>query len=119
MNISDASLGDRNPHLFKLSVKYFANPPSSVNGSSIADVEEVYDNLSPDPSSGDYYIKQVNGASQLVKLFAGNSDRPRDTDGKWIALEDGTDDGESTKSTTNSTKPSDDKKKSTITSTII
>ncbi len=41
--------------LFKLIVAY-------------GSVEEVYDNLSSDPGSSDYYVKRVNGASNLVVL---------------------------------------------------
>ena len=80
IKIEDASLQtDANP-LFKLSVMYWRlTPPQPVvdptNRANLKDPNrrdptqlEVYDNLSADPASPEYFKKRVNGISNLVKL---------------------------------------------------
>ena len=91
VKVSKASLDQRDSSLFKLEIKYFVEDSNSVTDSK-ADIEESYDNLSPNPKSDSYYTKVVNGASVLINIFSdGNITRPKDTE--WEQLKDGTDNG--------------------------
>ncbi len=56
--------------LFKLIVAYGKDAAPKLEGEKLvgASFEEVYDNLSSDPGSSDYYVKRVNGVSNLVVL---------------------------------------------------
>lgn len=69
--------------LFKLTVEYLKR-----DGDAKPAVSEVYDNLSINPASSDYYKKRVNSASNLITLqHADNSEaRPVNQD---ISLEGG------------------------------
>jgi len=102
VDVSDATLNDDN--LFKLKIKYFDEKiPSSVEDDTVASFEEVYDDLSSDPKSGSYYEKVVNGTSPLIALELKNEGRPKNTE--WKKLENGTDNGtESSTTTTGSGK---------------
>jgi len=68
VSVAEASL--RGPDSFKLMVAYGKDAaPTEVDGKLVgASVEEIYDNLSANPGSSDYYIKRVNGVSNLVVL---------------------------------------------------
>lgn len=65
--------------LFKLTIRYWSDDDAKQLAVSTnteyedertprPDVEEVYDNLSPDPASDNYYVGEVSGASNLVDL---------------------------------------------------
>jgi phage tail sheath protein FI len=41
---------------------------------------EVFDNLSTDPDSPDFYEKRINGTSNLIKVLPGTAGRPENTD---------------------------------------
>ncbi|MBE9594778.1 MAG: phage tail sheath family protein [Proteobacteria bacterium] len=45
---------------------------------------EVYDNISPDPGSSDFYEKRINGLSQLIRVRQDNSDGLPDQDLEFI-----------------------------------
>jgi len=111
VKISPASLDKRDRTLFKMEIKYFKKSTSRVTDTKQGDIEETYDNLSPNQKSDDHYTRAVNSASQLVNLIPISSSRPRDTD--WQPLSDGTDDGiaSNTTVTSASSKPSEDSKK--------
>jgi uncharacterized protein len=66
ISIQTAGLSSLDAHLFKLVVSYNK-------------IEEVYDNLSIDSSSSDYYLNRVNGISNLIVISPGQSiSRPLD-----------------------------------------
>jgi len=113
VKVSTASLEKRDNTLFRLEIKYFDSAPSSSQNidSTIGAVEEVYDNLSPNPKSDDYYVKAVNAASKLVSLVSASASRPKNSN--WESLKDGTDNGTTSSSTASSSKSSssDDSKK--------
>lgn len=93
IRVEDASL---NPSDFKLTVAYWAKtPPSAVIPTSsllddavkarllreqlaTAAVVEVFDNLSENADSRDYYGKRINGISDLIRIEG--SGRPPNTD---------------------------------------
>ncbi len=78
--VSDAAMQDEDhPGLFKLTVRYWANPgdaEAALDGNAdpdnenvdvpAPDVEEVYDDLSMNKRDSNYIEKQVNGASALI-----------------------------------------------------
>jgi len=68
VKVADASLSKTG--LFKLIVAYGKDvTPTEVEGKLVgASVTEIYDNLSSNPGSSDYYVKRVNGVSNLVLL---------------------------------------------------
>ncbi len=80
IKIEQASLSALNPKLFKLIVIYWkAAPPEPVADPTDPDKQrdsnrrepsliEVYDNLSPETSSSDYYEKRINNISSLVEV---------------------------------------------------
>jgi len=72
VEVSEASLLKEG--LFKLIVAYGKDDaPTKLEDGSVA---EIYDNLSPEPSSSDYYVKRVNGVSNLVVLEQKNPGSP-------------------------------------------
>jgi len=110
VKISPASLDKRDGTLFKMEIKYFKKSTSRVTDTKQGDIEETFDNLSPNQKSDDHYSRAVNSASQLVNLVSISSSRPRDTD--WQPLSDGTDNGTSSTTTvTPSSKSSENSKK--------
>ncbi|MFN8524433.1 MAG: phage tail sheath subtilisin-like domain-containing protein [Chloroflexota bacterium] len=97
VTVEDGSLFQETvrPDPFKLTVYYWRTlPPSAEDGqagpivdpgdprnrtnpkSRPADVVEVYDNLSSDPASPDFYARRVNGISRLVTLVREAPGRP-------------------------------------------
>ena len=86
--VEDATLYEQGENeLFKLVLRYWSDPDdravalaneADVEADDVpaADVEEVYDNLSPNPASSDYYESRVNGGSNLVTLAQEDSGRP-------------------------------------------
>jgi uncharacterized protein len=66
--VDEASLKATKPELFKLVVAYWKDTPPTTLDEKTASVTEVYDNLSPRPISSDYYLKRVNGISNLIVL---------------------------------------------------
>jgi phage tail sheath protein FI len=86
----DASLSARNPKLFKLTVIYWKDelpldPGDPTKKKRIVidptdpvqqkdpnrrepSLVEVYDNLSPEPSSSDFYKKKINNISSLIEI---------------------------------------------------
>ncbi len=82
VKIEPASLYNRNEKLFKLTVMYWkASPPKPVVDPTDPAMQrdknrrepallEVYDNLSPDSSTSDFYEKKVNGISALIEVTA-------------------------------------------------
>lgn len=101
--IENASLDDspnpsaqNKPALFKLTIGYWkdlalftASPPLSLKDlRDRASVLEIYDNLSINSSSQDYYVTKVNAASNLVNVESSSSSRPANTTG-FEFLEDG------------------------------
>ena len=95
IKISDASLIDMDSSLFKIEVKYFPKiVPPNIDDSTDA-VEEIFDNLSPNPKSSDHCVSVVNGSSKLIKIITTGSKRPRDVE--WSRLEKGSDNGTTTR----------------------
>jgi phage tail sheath protein FI len=91
--VADASLTTAaSPDLFKLTLLYWRTVPPDVDGGALVDptdprnrlhpdrrepdVLEVFDNLSPVATSGDYYERRVNGVSRLVELVREADGRP-------------------------------------------
>ena len=80
IKIGEASLSALNPKLFKLIVIYWkADPPKPVVDPFDPDKQrasnykepsliEVYDNLSTETTSSDYYEKRINNISALIKV---------------------------------------------------
>jgi len=80
IKIEQASLSALNPKLFKLIVIYWkAAPPEPVADPTDPNKQrdsnrrepsliEVYDNLSPEISSSDYYEKRINNISSLIEV---------------------------------------------------
>lgn len=100
--IQDGSLtSSTRPNFFKLIIGYWkegAQPGvSSLSTEELFDtasVLEVYDNLSPDASSQDFYETKVNNASRLVKITANDASRPANSDPvEFSLLEDAGEDG--------------------------
>lgn len=107
VRIDNASISD--PNLFKLTVVYWdklpnlqvppTSPPSDPRrllrevleaaGSNV----EIYDGLSTDPDSSDFYEKKVNGVSNFVKVTSNGAGRPANTpnDVLLVALANGSD----------------------------
>lgn len=96
--VENASMHRTNDQLFKLIIRYWADDDAfekAVEGDAdpsddhvpAPNVEEVYDDLSTEKSSSNYYTKQVNGASALVELDPGTTSRPENTNGDpvWLA----------------------------------
>jgi len=72
VEVADASLSKAG--LFKLIVAYGKDAsPTKLEDTSTA---EIYDNLSSNPGSSDYYVKRVNGVSNLVVLERKNPGVP-------------------------------------------
>jgi len=102
IKIGQASLSALNPKLFKLIVIYWkASPPEPVVDPTDPDKQrdsnrrepsliEVYDNLSPETSSSDYYGKRINNISSLVEVGKISDAIPSSTEGLKF-LEGGSD----------------------------
>ncbi len=102
VKIENASLSMRNPRLFKIILIYWMeDPPKPVinpvdpekqrdPGRREPSLLEVYDNLSPDPNSSDYYEKRINNISALVKIVKNSDVTPSPTTVLQL-LEDGAD----------------------------
>jgi uncharacterized protein len=109
IKISPASLSNMNENLFKLTVAYWKEiPPVPIVDPTDAlkekdperrepSVVDVYDNLSPDPTSSDNYEKRVNNINVLIELERLGDGRPADMpftllsdgkDGNAVTLED-------------------------------
>lgn len=97
--------------LFKLTVMYWSKTPPLTSGAPNVDptktdpqsrnnkdrreptVLEVFDNLSPDPDSPDYFKKKVNGISNLIELdHFENPERNRPDNATLVFLHDPEDD---------------------------
>ncbi|HZS03175.1 MAG TPA: phage tail protein, partial [Chloroflexota bacterium] len=92
VKVEDAALTATRPELFKLTLAYWRTLPPAVDGGVRVDptdprnranpqrrepdVLEVFDNLSPDPASSDYYERRVNGISHLVRLVREGAGEP-------------------------------------------
>jgi len=109
IKIEDASLSRTNPKLFKMTVIYWKeSPPKPVvdptdptkrkdlNRREQAHVE-IFDNLSPDPTSTDNYEKKINDISVLIEVSRVTEERPENMkltllqngkDGSSVTLED-------------------------------
>lgn len=100
LNLPEGAEGpDPNADLFKLTVMYWNKvPPLPIVDPTDRDNRndpnrreptflEVYDNLSPDDESPDYFKKRVNGISNLIELdvVEGEEGRPADTDLAMLA----------------------------------
>jgi len=96
VKITRASLDDgtaQTENLFKLTVMYWKEPPpaplidpthpqsrlpANLPNRREPDLIEVYDNLTPDPLSGNFYERRVNSFSNLVELTRNGPARPDD-----------------------------------------
>jgi Bacteriophage tail sheath protein len=94
VKVEDGSLTATRPELFKLTLYYWRTlppAPPDVAGAIVdpadprnrtnpnrrePDVLEVYDNLSPNLASSDYYERRVNGISHLLRLVREAEGRP-------------------------------------------
>jgi hypothetical protein len=109
VKVEDASLSATRAELFRLTVYYWrTQPPDVLTGDPKgvvdpsdprnrlhtnrreADVVEVYDNLSPNPTSSDYYARRVNGVSRLIRLVREADGRPANQGGTQTADLNGT-----------------------------
>jgi phage tail sheath protein FI len=96
VKIEDASLSGMNPDLFKMTVVYWKDEPpvpivDPTDPTKEKDpnrrepvVVEIYDNLSPDPSSSDNYEKRINDISVLVEITRLGDGRPVNTGFKFL-----------------------------------
>lgn len=88
---------------FALTVRYWADPADRAEAKAVyaepdrdsdeapdPDVEEVYDNLSPEPAADNYYVEEVSGASTLVDLDKEADGRPANGI-SWLVHEKGGD----------------------------
>src|SRR5262245_11099191 len=91
--------------LFKLTLYYWRMPPPDVGGAVLdpldsrnrtnpnrrePDVLEVYDNLSPNPASSDYYERRINGISRLIRIVREANGRPNTQGSAEASPPDGT-----------------------------
>ena len=86
--VEDASMYDPGTNeLFKLVLRYWSDDDDYADAKAGGgdpnnddvpppDVEEVYDDLSPDESSSNFYVQQINGVSMLVTLEKDEKGRP-------------------------------------------
>lgn len=105
----DAAMYDAERNdLFKLVVRYWADDEDveaaaagsadpDRDGVPEPDVEEVFDDLSPEETSSNYYVGQVNGTSMLIEIDpeTARTDRPAiDVGPRWLEIpeDDGGDD---------------------------
>ena len=97
VKVTDASL--QKDGLFKLIVVYGKDAaPTEEEGKLVGvSVTEIYDNLSSEPSSSDYYAKRVNGVSNLVVLEQVSTGTP--SENELTQLSEGNDGGEITSET--------------------
>ena len=105
IKIEHASLSALNPKLFKLIVIYWkAPPPEPVADPTDPNKQrdsnrrepsliEVYDNLSPETASSDYYEKRINNISSLIEVGKISDASPPPTGGLKF-LEGGSDGAE-------------------------
>jgi len=92
---TNPSVPNRND-LFKLTIGYWKDasllsnspPPTLKELKDRATVLEVYNNLSTNSTSSDYYVTKVNAVSHLVTLASSNATRPGNT-GVFEFLENG------------------------------
>jgi phage tail sheath protein FI len=105
IKVEDGSLTATRPELFKLALYYWRTLPPDVGGATVdpldprnrtnpnrrePDVLEVYDNLSPNLTSSDYYERRVNGISRLLRLLHEADGRPATQGGAESADLNGT-----------------------------
>ena len=102
IKIEQASLSVLNPKLFKLIVLYWKIAPQEPvvdptdpdkhrdSNRREPSLIEVYDNLSPETSSSDYYEKRINNISSLVEVSKTSDAIPSSTEGLKF-LEGGSD----------------------------
>ena len=102
IKIEEASLAKRNPKLFKMTTIYWKDaPPKPVVDPTDPENQrdsnrrepallEVYDNLSPEPSSSDYYEKRINNISALIEATRISDEVPSPTE-ELKFLDDGSD----------------------------
>ncbi len=103
--VTEASMQDSDEDLFKLIVRYWADEDDhddAVEGDADvqddavppADVEEVYDDLSPHRDASNFVRKQVNGTSALIEISVDEpgvrpqdqaDDEGRPTDPLWLS----------------------------------
>jgi uncharacterized protein len=62
LTVGEASLAATRAELFKLTISYKGASTLSP------DIEEVYDNLSPNPTASEFFERHVNGVSRLISL---------------------------------------------------
>jgi hypothetical protein len=97
LTFEDASLYRAGTNqLFKLTVSYWSDDVTVSDAKRLGDAfslseatppteQEVYDNLSPDESSADYYRDRINDASNLVAVTPQGSGRPPTGGTTWLA----------------------------------
>jgi len=107
VSVDDASMGGTDSDLFKLIVRYWADDADVQEARQsleefreaaeedraeepdlpAPEVEEVYDDLSPEKSASNYHVKQVNSGSVLVELGKEEGVRPSNTEYEPVWLE--------------------------------
>lgn len=99
LSVGDATMykPGRN-ELFSLTVRYwrdaaerdeaaavYADPAQDADEAPAPDVEQTFDNLSPDPASDNYYVEEVTSASTLVDLSQPDGETGRPGNGvTWL-----------------------------------
>ena len=96
--LEDAALyrEDEN-ELFKVTLRYWIDDEDAATAREhdadtereevpAPDVEEVYDNLSPEESSSDYYETRINGVSNLIEVEGEGRGRPATDETVWLSL---------------------------------
>ena len=81
VSIAKGSLWDKNNEWFKLTLRYYstekAKKESKKDDSKIKpDSEEIFDNVSTNPTSSTYFKKVINGTSTLVTVWAAKGYTP-------------------------------------------
>lgn len=83
--------------LFKVTLRYWTDDEDATTAEAHdadtgredvpdPDVEEVYDNLSPDETSSDFYETRINGVSNLVEVEREGPGRPATDETTWLSL---------------------------------
>ncbi len=94
VKVQEGTFSTASKPLFKLTVYYWSRGSvDTTNPDKTADVKEVFDDLSVDPLSDNYYENRVNGISNLIAISKedGDSGDTPDGPGDLTALSGGSD----------------------------
>ena len=88
--VEDATLYKEGENeLFRVTVRYWSADKDSIDDpvgdapDPSPDVQEIYDDLSPDPSSSNYYEKRISGVSDVITVDRRGDGRPENGE-TWL-----------------------------------